>query len=481
MSTVASVLIRTPFPSGRWNMTVRSLVVQCQDCDARDFEPVLVALEGITPRVEITEPGVCMFPTIGPSRYFGGDKHLARKVSAVVAEAFEGQHRVGIADGPFAAILAASGAAPDAPQVVPEGRSRAFLAPYPVTVLTLPELGDVLIRLGIDTLGKLADLPLADMVGRFGNEGRSAHELASGLDGRPLQLAGPTPDLEVFIELEPPVERVDQAAFVAKALADELCSKLSGLGTTCYRILIGAETEHGEELQRIWRGEEAMNSSAIADRVRWQLDGWLNASPGARPTGGLVRLGLSPDQVGPAVGRQLGFWGGQTAAAERAARAVARIQGILGEGSVVVPELQGGRAPEEQVGLVPAEAVDLLERNVDGFEFASEGEKRPPWPGSLPPPAPAEVSQRPIELLDADGSPVGVSGRGVPSASPCWLRSNGNSLEVEAWAGPWPVDERWWDPQRRSRRARFQVVTAGGAAHLLALEDGSWRIEATYD
>jgi protein ImuB len=52
---------------------------------------------------------------------------------------------------------------------------------------------------------------------------------------------------------------------------------------------------------------------------------------------------------------------------------------------------------------------------------------------------------------------------------------------VVGWAGPWLLDERWWDPPVRRRRARFQVVTADGRAHLLVVEDGQWWLEATYD
>jgi len=49
-----------------------------------------------------------------------------------------------------------------------------------------------------------------------------AHRLASGLDERPPDLRDPPPDLVVGTELDPPVERVDQVAFVAKVLADQL-------------------------------------------------------------------------------------------------------------------------------------------------------------------------------------------------------------------------------------------------------------------
>jgi protein ImuB len=42
------------------------------------------------------------------------------------------------------------------------------------------------------------------------------------------------------------------------------------------------------------------------------------------------------------------------------------------------------------------------------------------------------------------------------------------------------VDERWWTAAPR-RRARWQVVTTDGRAHLLGIEDGRWHVQATYE
>ncbi len=55
------------------------------------------------------------------------------------------------------------------------------------------------------------------------------------------------------------------------------------------------------------------------------------------------------------------------------------------------------------------------------------------------------------------------------------------SAEIVGWAGPWPVDERWWAPAEARRRARFQVRLADGSALLLAVESGQWLVEAIYD
>ena len=59
----------------------------------------------------------------------------------------------------------------------------------------------------------------------------------------------------------------------------------------------------------------------------------------------------------------------------------------------------------------------------------------------------------------------------------CGARS---AVALRAWAGPWPTEEHWWDPARRRRRARFQLLTVQGEAVLVSLEQGSWWLEARY-
>jgi len=59
--------------------------------------------------------------------------------------------------------------------------------------------------------------------------------------------------------------------------------------------------------------------------------------------------------------------------------------------------------------------------------------------------------------------------------------AGGRWADVVAWAGPWPLDERWWDPATHRRRARFQVACAAGDAHLVVLEGGRFWVEATYE
>ncbi|HCH79602.1 MAG TPA: hypothetical protein DFK16_02460, partial [Acidimicrobiaceae bacterium] len=172
--------------------------------EARLFEPVVAALDDITPRVEVIRPGTCALVMRGPSRYFGGDAAVAdlvhERLAEVVAERTD--VRVGVADGPFAAELAARAANPT--RLVPSGEVAGFLAPMKVDVLERPELVDVLHRLGVHTLGAFADLPASDVLARFGSDGLGAHRLAGGRDERPPDARRPPVDWTVSDEIDPP-------------------------------------------------------------------------------------------------------------------------------------------------------------------------------------------------------------------------------------------------------------------------------------
>jgi protein ImuB len=448
--------------------------------EARMFEPVVAALDDMTPRIEVSRPGTCGLAMRGPSRYFGGDTAVAEMVRARMVGALDGRTdvRIGVADGPFAAGLAARTAS--GIRVIEQGLTPAFLRPLPVTVLDRDDLCDVVQRLGLRTLGAFADLPAADVLARFGDEGRAAHRLAGGFDERPPDARLPRPDWSVSAEIDPPADRIDRVAFCARTLAEELHGRLAAEGMACTRVAIEAETEHGEELVRLWRHEGALSAAAVSDRVRWQLDGWLNGSAVTRPTGGIVRVALVPDEVVPAQGRQLGFWGGETEVDERAARVAARLQGQLGPEAVRVPEVRGGRHPDEQLVLVPAASVELRGRSLGRLDGDNPGA---PWPGRLPRPSPARVLPRPVPvaLTTTDGTNVSVTGRGLVSAAPTQLRVDGHDHDVTAWSGPWLVDERWWDVDGHRRAARFQILTADGLARLVVCEHGQWSITAVWD
>ncbi len=474
--------------------------------DAREFEPVVRAVAEVSPRLDVIEPGWVSMAARGPSKYFGGDaavaEHLQRAVTEVGVKVSAG---VGVADGRFSSSVAARLSVRRAsPVVVEPHQSPAFCAPLPIGWLqTLgesdPEMIDLFTRLGLRRLGDLAALDPADVLGRFGHPGVHAHRLAAGVDVRPSSTTDPAPERRLDQVLDDPVAQASAVVFVAKQLADELAQSLAVTGRVCTRLVVELETEHGERSERSWYRSAGLNAPAMVERVRWQLDAWVNLPRGSEHeiTGGIALIRLTPDEVRADVGSQLGLWGGQSEADRQAARTIARLTTITSDDAVTVPVWNGGRLPADRYRWVPASNVDLDGRARAVSSAGTGSGPSGPWPGALPAPSPSTVfaDPHPAEVLDDVGQPVQVSGRGVVSAPPARFRlmagdetsgwRPGRTRDIAAWAGPWPIDERWWEPEGHRRLARFQVVTEGPdgdqRGYLVIAEHRRWWVAALYD
>jgi protein ImuB len=458
------------------------------DRDARFFEPVVRAVGELVPLLDVESPGCLLMATRGPSRYVGGDVALAERLVELVTHGFGGAHEVteigvGVADGRVAAMLAARRSVVlGRPVVVPSSDTAEFLAPHPVSALVStvgadPDTVDLLVRLGLRTFGDLARLSPTQLVDRFGRWGESLHRIVTGVDDTPPAATAPPDDLSLSRSFDDPIGQLDQAVFAAKSLADRIVGGLVDRGLVCTRIVVDAESEHGERSSRAWFHADGLAASAVVDRVRWQLDGWINGDD--PPSAGITSLRITPTDVRHESAQQRGFWGERTQADEAAERATTRLVGLLGPDAVTVASWRGGRHPHDEFERIPVTAIGADDRRV-----VSRPTVRPPWPGSLPAPSPAIVHHepRPIEVTASDDRPVVVSGRGLVSASPDHVVIERRRHRVVAWAGPWPFEERWWTSQRR-RAARFQLVVdhdGESIAYLAWVEDGRWWIAGEY-
>ena len=470
------------------------LVAHDPDGDARQFEKVVTVIAELIPRVEVTEPGMLSFLAKGPSRYFGGEQAMAERMLRLATDVVGddgplshslnavGGFGIGIADGRFAAAIAArrSATSHGRPLVVAAGSESTaqFLAPLPAQLLATVgglqhDFVELLLRLGIRTLGALAALSVADVTARFGWHGAFAHRLASGGDDRPPDTVDPPAGLVAMHVLDDPAHHVDTLVFIARHLAEELVTSLAADGKVCTRLIITAETDHGERNERVWYRSTGLSAAAMVERARWQLDAWVN---NGGLTAGVTMLRLEPVEVRRDDGVQLGLWGGRTQADEWAARAVARLATIAGAEHVLVPAAAGGRSPSDAYTWVPAVTADLADPGERLAPVAG------PWPGRLPSPAPTVVHPQPlpIDVIDAHGRSVRVTGRGTISAPPVAIRAARDDEQVVAWGGPWPLDERWWDATRARRAARFQLLTASGSLLLVSLERQMWWLLGEY-
>lgn len=403
------------------------------------FEPVVRAVESVVPKVEIDRPGLLYVAVAGAVRYYAGEPAVVGLVAeAVHGVAGEGA-RIGLADGPFAARMAAA----DPPVIIDD--TPGFLAALGVETLGAAELAETLRWLGIGTLGELASLPRAAVASRFGLPGLEAHRVASG-EAREVAGRAMPEELAVEERFEPPIVEMERAAFAARTLAARL-----GEGAW-HRLVIQAESAHGVRRDRTWRSSGTFTEAELVERIRWQLQAWVES--GGIP-GGLVRLRLVPGDFSDR-GRQLRL--DEDAASDlEAGRAVARAQALLGPDAVLQARPQGGRDWRERVQWHRwGEKPDAMPRSLAA-----------PWPGGLPSPAPS--------LVPAEAPPLEVEWEG---GFPIRLRLGSRWESVLAWAGPWRSTGRWWEGEEASDR--YQIVTSAGA-FLCEVRAGRCYLAGIYD
>lgn len=445
------------------------------DRDARAFEPVLAAVEALRPGVAPLRPGLLAIRA--PGRFYGGEEHAAATIAECLVGVGVDDVRIGVADDLFAAEQAARLADVQGWRIVEPGGSAAFLCGLPIGVLDTDlsegaDLVGLLRRLGLSTLGDLAALPARDVLTRFGAYGAQVHRLARGAD--PVEPASrtPPPDLVSEVVFEPALVSVEAVAFSVRRTAEEFVARLADRGLVCTALRVEAEAEDARRTllsSRSWVHSRWFGAGDVVDRVHWQL----SATPSGALVGAPVALvRFTPEAVEAAAAHADGLWGSGTD--ELVDRGVAKVQAMLGYDAVVVPVRQGGRAPADRQALVP-------------WGERPTGLRAPdlPWPGAVPSPAPSRVFTEPwaTAVVGPTGQPVAVTERGVLTCVPTRFHTgSGPGWQViDAWAGPWPVDEQWWEDGRRGMVARFQIVGVDGRAWLMRCDGGQWWTEASYD
>jgi protein ImuB len=477
--------------------------------DRTAFDAVVRVVNELVPLIEVSEPGLIVFAARGPSRYMGGDGLMASKiVEALKTSVADSQLTdlligVGVGDSRLAAQIASHASATASssanlfvPYIVEPDKTNEWLAPQSVRVLSEfasinRETISLLERLGLNTLHDVCALSESILAGRFGELGVELHRLSRGDEQYPLAVVPHPPEHLCIEKFDQPVS--DQQIIInsVQRMAVAFTEYYSIHGSVCVRIVIAFESEAGKRSERLWYRPQGLTTSAIIENAKWQLEAWLASQISGNPENhalenhGLVRVQLIADEVRTDTARQLRLWGGSTQTDETATQAIGRLSELLGSSAVQVAKWQGGRDILDSYELVSATHAQTI-----GSASSSEQIPAQKWRGALPNPSPSVVYSEPIQVQinDQFGKLLSVSARHELSASPVSVIIGATHYKVNSWAGPWPVEERWWDSARSRRLVRLQLVcekiTVDSALQILAmlaiLEHGEWTVAAIY-
>ncbi|MGC2974937.1 DNA polymerase Y family protein [Brevibacterium sp. FAM 25378] len=486
-----------------------------EEADNRHFSAGVGALEDLVARFTLLSPGTLAIPLDSLRHGYADEADAVETLVSALVDDTGWEFFPGIADTVFAAVLAAGQA-----RRVEPGQTVDFLSAQPITTLEYAgaeatALIEVFLQLGLRALGDFARLAAKDVNARFGAFGRHLHDLASGREGAPLTDHVRGEQLDVELDLDTPTTRSDPLGFLARQLGADLLAKVRRQGLVCTQITIELDAAAGQSSSRTWRIED-MQENAIADRLRWQAEGWLagvstgaensepRQNPGSRHNSGsgrstrpghaplsaqadpqaldivdepapdaedfaedgIIALRLIAAELTTPIGATRSLFDENTG---QITHTLERLQGLFGPDAVLVPGLQGGWDPAETNLWTPWQQAAVPERSPAA-----------PWPGALHAPRPTTVEHSAVDVLAADGSSVEARPSGL-EAAPATIRfPTGQTETITDYSGSWPIESGWWDPSRAVYRTRLQVVTDAGRALLLSKEHGQWYLTGRY-
>ncbi len=182
--------IRSAMPISRaYRLCPRAIYVRPRfERYAEMSERIFAVLREYTNLVEPLSIDEAFLDVTGSQRLFGPAEEVGRTLKARIRSEVGLVASIGIAPNKFLAKVASDLGKPDGFVVVAPGREREFLDPLPISRLwgVGPKTEVRLKRMGLETIGHVARMPVEALEASLGSGGRDLWELANGRDDRPV-------------------------------------------------------------------------------------------------------------------------------------------------------------------------------------------------------------------------------------------------------------------------------------------------------
>lgn len=225
------------------------------DPETRAWEPMLDALDDLSPRVEAVDLGVALVDIAGLGPTWGSERRIAVRAVMLVRAVAPLAVRCGIGDNRWVATLAARLARferPDAPAAL-RTLERDELCDLPLDLLPA-DVADAAIRqrfvrFGLARMGQLADLPRSAVGAQFGPVGERLQAFARGHDPRPIAPRRRPERIGALETFEPPIESLGAVGLTLRRLAADLCDRLRARHLAPGRAVLTVTVEDAPALE----------------------------------------------------------------------------------------------------------------------------------------------------------------------------------------------------------------------------------------
>ncbi len=306
------------------------------DADPAPFEPMLEALDDLSPRIEAVAVGVALVDVTGLGPLIGTERRIAARAVALVRQVASLTVRAGMGDNRWLAVLAARLTGTPEP-VAYRDLDRDELADLPLSLLPV----DAAIRqrfglFGLVTFGQLAVLPRSAVGAQFGAIGERLQQLARGNDPRPLVPRRRPERLSAHRHFEPPLSDVGAAGLALRVLATELVDRLRDRHLAPGRASLELNREDAPPLRiELAFPQPALEPDWIARLLLSRLEAAARTVPSvtdAREEPCITRIGLTFDRLADPQGRQLAAFEPQAGRWEELRWSLERVQARFGDG-----------------------------------------------------------------------------------------------------------------------------------------------------
>ncbi len=424
--------------------------------DARVWAEVLEALDAASPIVEDGGLGRAFVEMHGIAGDSAGWLAAVRGALA----GFDFPVRLGFGPNRFVAHAATW----RGDNLVCAGDPAEFLAPLPIELAldaSIPSraaaratMRERLRLLGVTTLGELAALPHGPFVRRFGIEAARWHDLARGIDDRPLEPRRRALRVDRALYGEGEASSQEQVLFALRTLVGWVVDDLSAAGKRAGRLVLQLECEDGETREVSTRvAQPTALPTTLFELLRARLEGVVLTAP-------VTGLRLAAEELASG-GVALSLFAASDPDPDAIGVVLARLDAALGEGKALRARVVDGPRVERRFTLEPF-TVEAL---------ATKGPQ--PEPAPLPAAATLQlrlVEPRPVDVRAIDGAPRFVGSPPQP---------------VVEFAGPWRIEENWWTRATGEgaplARDEYDVCLDDGALLRIARDGTAWSVRGVYD
>jgi nucleotidyltransferase/DNA polymerase involved in DNA repair len=313
------------------------------------FDQILRALETISPLVDPASLGCAFIGLGGLHGHYRDEMALGDALAQAVRRASGLMPSVGLAEGKFAALVAATVSAAGEVCLVPRGQERQFLAPIDVSLM--PCSRDTLRHLelfGLRTMGDLASLSMGAVQAQFGREGKRIWELTRGIDREPLRPLRREESIREHLAFYAPLISREALVTAGRELLTRLLGQPAMRGRAARRMALRALLSDGRSWERAIVFREA---TADREQMLCALKSAIDAAPLTAP---IEELCIELSGLAGETGKQERFFYSDRRRQPQVAEAIHQLKARYGQSPVaqVVEVEPWSRIPERRHALI---------------------------------------------------------------------------------------------------------------------------------